>query len=168
MDTPTHRDEGRERGRLAALLELAALDTPPNPGLDELVEFARVRFQVPIALVSLLDETRQWFKAKAGLRTSGTPRADAFCDRTIARDDVTVVPDAATDPRFAGNPLVLGPPYIRFYAGAPLEYGGQRVGSFCVVDVEPRGFGERDRHDLKVLARAAVAELEMEKARRFL
>ena len=157
-----------EKIRLKALQDLAALDTPPEPALNDLVEFARLRFVVPTAFVSLVAESRQWFKAKAGLDADETPREHSFCTHTIQQRHVIVVEDARVDFRFSDNPLVLGPPKIRFYAGAPIIYRQQAIGSFCIIDNVPRLFTDDDRNDLMVLARATVAELEMSRARRFL
>lgn len=147
---------------------LIVLDTPPELALDELVEFARVRFIVPTAFVSFVAESRQWFKAKAGLDAEETPREHSFCTHTTQQRHVLVVEDARVDSRFSNNPLVLGPSKIRFYAGAPLIYRQQAIGSFCIIDNVPRLFTDADQKDLVVLAKATVAELEMSRARRFL
>ena len=112
--------EQRERQRQNALDELQILDTPPEAGFDELTRLAALYFGTPIALVSLIDRDRQWFKSKVGLQVSQTPRDIAFCDTAIRSSDVLVVNDALADPRFANNPLVLDAPKVRFYAGAPL------------------------------------------------
>ncbi|EWY40738.1 hypothetical protein N825_32950 [Skermanella stibiiresistens SB22] len=144
------------------------LDTPPEPAFNDIVNFARQRFMVPTALISLIDESRQWFKAKAGADAEETPREYAFCAHTIQQRRVLVVEDARVDPRFANNPYVVGPPRIRFYAGAPLIYKQQAIGSFCIIDDAPRLFTNVDQQDLVVLAKATVAELEMSRARRFL
>ncbi|HZF79983.1 MAG TPA: GAF domain-containing protein, partial [Rubrivivax sp.] len=115
----------------------------------------------PMALISLVDEDRQWFKAGIGLDgLAGTPRAVALCAHAIVGDDVLVVPDARADPRFVDNPLVTGEPYIRLYAGAPLVMpGGERVGTLSVLDVEPRELNEQQRHQLQALAGIASAAL---------
>jgi GAF domain-containing protein len=130
----------REATRLAALMGTSVLDTPPEPAFDALVRQAAARFRVPIALISLVDAERQWFKAAVGLPAGHeTPRSQAFCDHAIRGMGVMVVPDARSDPRFAGNPLVTGAPCIRFYAGAPLTLaGGARLGTLCVIDRLPR------------------------------
>lgn len=157
-----------EEDRLHALYDLAVLDTPPEPAFDDIVGFARQRFMVPAALISLVAESRQWFKAKAGLDVEETPREYAFCSHTIQQQQVFVVEDARVDPRFAKNPFVIGAPKIRFYAGAPLIYKQQAIGSFCIIDDAPRLFTDADQKDLFILAKATVAELEMSRARRFL
>jgi GAF domain-containing protein len=152
----------REAARLAALMGTAVLDTPPEPAFDALVQRAAARFRVPIALVSLVDAERQWFKAAVGLPAGHeTPRSQAFCDHAIRAAGVMVVPDAGADPRFADNPLVTGAPRIRFYAGAPLTLaGGARLGTLCVIDRVPRhDFGRDAVAALEDLARSATALL---------
>ncbi len=151
----------RETDRLAALRSLEVLDTPPSAALDALVECARRTLNMPISLVSLVDDTRQWFKAVAGLPVSETSRDVAFCNHTIAGTGVFVVEDAAADPRFSNNPLVSGDPKIRFYAGAPLTIGsGHTLGSLCVIDREPRTLSDAEKATLTDLALVAVALLE--------
>jgi GAF domain-containing protein len=156
----------REAERLAALVGVAVLDTPPEPEFDALVRQAADRFGVPISLVSLVDADRQWFKAATGLPPGAeTPRALAFCDHAIRDEAVLVVPDAAADPRFAENPLVTGAPNIRFYAGAPLTLpAGARLGTLCVIDTVPRpDFGPEAAAALDALASAAAALLARRK-----
>ncbi len=149
-----------ETARLSALHRLQVLDTPPEPAFDRIVEIARSVFDVPIALISLIDSERQWFKAKCGLAVSETHRDLAFCSYTILHDTVLVVPDATRDPAFAKNPLVTGEPHIRFYAGAPLiTEPGIRLGSLCIIDRRPRRFDESDARTLAGLAQVTVGEL---------
>lgn len=158
MPHPLHP---RETDRLAALRSLAILDTPPSAALDALVACARRALNMPISLVSLIDDTRQWFKAATGLPLNETSRDVAFCNYTIAGEGIFVVEDAAADPRFSDNPLVSGDPKIRFYAGAPLTIGsGHRLGSLCVIDREPRTLSASERATLNDLALVAVALLE--------
>lgn len=149
-----------EPDRLSALHRLQLLDTPPEAAFERLVALARVLFDVPIALISLVDTERQWFKAKCGLAVNETSREFAFCDYTILHDTVFVVPDATRNATFSQNPLVTGEPRIRFYAGAPLVVGpGLRLGSFCIIDTKPRAFGETDSRNLRGLAQAALSEI---------
>ncbi|WP_371998749.1 GAF domain-containing sensor histidine kinase (plasmid) [Tistrella mobilis] len=155
--TPAGRDPARERRRLAHLDRLGVLDTPPEPGFDRIVNIVADICQAPIVLVSLIDRDRQWFKARRGLDVSETPRDWAFCDHALARASVLEVPDAAQDPRFAGNPLVVGPPFIRFYAGAPIRLSdGIALGTLCVIDPEPRPDGLDDRQTRMLEAHAAL------------
>lgn len=133
---PAPPDEER---RLAALQGLGILDTEPEERFDRLTRLAAALFDVPIALVSLVDQDRQWLKSCQGLSVRETPREVSFCAHAILRREVMVVPDTLLDPRFADNPLVLGEPRIRFYAGYPLSLpGGECVGTLCVVDSRPR------------------------------
>jgi GAF domain-containing protein len=128
-----------EEQRLEALRELGLLDTHSDPEFDALVQEAAALLKTPIALVSLVDEHRQWFKARVGLDAAETPVAVSFCAHAIQSDAPMVVPDAREDARFADNPLVTGDPSIRFYAGAPLTTSsGWRVGTLCVIDQTPR------------------------------
>lgn len=135
--------------RLRALHELLILDTPPEERFDRIVAFAAQELEVPIALVSLVDRNRQWFKSRVGLAACETGRDISFCGHALMEHDTLVIPDALADLRFADNPLVLGPPFIRFYAGAPLTLpGGSTVGTLCVIDTRPR---QPDRTDLAIL-----------------
>ncbi|MFY8106894.1 MAG: GAF domain-containing sensor histidine kinase [Elstera sp.] len=151
-----------EAARLEELHNFCALDTDDDPRLDHLVQLATRLLECPIALVSLLDSDRQWFKAKIGLETKEMPRRIAFCAYAILDDDVMIVEDALVDPRFVGNPLVSDPPYIRFYAGAPLiSETGFRLGTLCVIDQRPRTFSDAQRSLLKELAQMAVDTLDL-------
>jgi diguanylate cyclase (GGDEF)-like protein/PAS domain S-box-containing protein len=152
--------------RLGTLHDLRILDTSPEDHFDAVCNTAAAMFGVPIALVSLIDRDRQWFKAKCGLSVEGTPRDLAFCSHAIMADDVLVVEDAYLDPRFSGNPLVTGAPGIRFYAGAPLILGsGAALGTLCVIDTKPRPFDEAQRLRLRDLARIVVAHIELHRGR---
>lgn len=149
-----------EAQRLAALHRLQVLDTPPEPAFERIVSIAKETFRVPVALVSLIDEHRQWFKARCGLDVPGTPREQAFCNYTILDDTIFVVGDTLANPTFATNPLVVGPPFIRFYAGAPLTVAsGIRLGSLCIIDTQPRTFDADDTRRLAGLAQVVVGEL---------
>ncbi|MEO0602679.1 MAG: GAF domain-containing protein, partial [Myxococcota bacterium] len=154
---PKHPDEAR---RLAALRDAAVLDTPAEERFDRITRLARYLLNVPIALVSLVDEERQWFKSAHGLETRQTPRDVAFCAHAILSSEPLVVEDAHADPRFADNPLVVGAPGVRFYAGQPLlSPEGLPLGTICVIDQRPRTFGPELREQLTLLGRLAQAEL---------
>src|SRR5436190_235345 len=144
----------QERRRLGRLRLLAVLDTEPEPLFDGLVHLAASICDMPISLVSLVDDKRQWFKANLGLEDTGeTARDIAFCAHAIEGEDVMQVSDATQDARFAANPLVLGDPKIRFYAGAPITMpGGERIGTLCVIDRRPRELTPEQRRSLRELA----------------
>lgn len=151
-----------EDSRLAALRALNVLDTPAEAEFDALVQVASTVCDTPISLVSLVDEGRQWFKARRGLPdATETPRDMAFCAHAILDDELFVVNDAAADARFADNPLVTGSPEIRFYAGAPVRLAsGHRVGTLCVIDRRPRQLDATQRDVLISLSRAVSRALE--------
>jgi diguanylate cyclase (GGDEF)-like protein/PAS domain S-box-containing protein len=151
-----------EAARLASLLALEVLDTTAEQEFDALARAAAAVCGVPIALISLVDAQRQWFKANVGLPgVSETPRDVAFCAHAILEDSLFVVPDAARDSRFDDNPLVVGQPGIRFYAGAPISLSdGSRVGTLCVIDREPRQLTDSQRAVMQHLSVAASRALE--------
>ncbi len=148
-----------EQDRLKALDSLDVLDTPAEQRFDRFTRLAAMTFGVPIALVSLVDGDRQWFKSRCGLDVTEMPRSIAFCSHAVAQDDMLVVEDALLDPRFADNPLVTGAPHVRFYAGQPLHSDGQPVGTLCIVDRAPRRFTPQQRQALRDLADLAETEL---------
>ena len=151
------QDEGV---RLKALRSLDVLDTPSEERFDRLTRLAKRMFDVPIALVSLVDEDRQWFKSCIGLNVSETPRDISFCGHAILGNEIFIIPDAIKDERFSDNPLVLNEPYIRFYAGCPLRYlDGSMLGTLCIIDTQPRVLNEEDLDALKDLAELAEHEL---------
>lgn len=149
-----------EQQRLAALRSLKILDTGAEERFDRLARLASRIFDVPIALVSLVDENRQWFKSRVGLEACETSREISFCGHAILDNDIFVVEDASMDERFADNPLVTGDPDIRFYAGCPLRYlDGSKLGTLCLIDRKPRKLSESDRVALRDLAELAENEL---------
>jgi diguanylate cyclase (GGDEF)-like protein len=151
-----------ERDRLEDLRSLDILDTPPEERFDRLTRIANRLFDVPIALVSLVDEDRQWFKSSVGLPARETPRDISFCGHAILGDEIFVVNDTATDKRFFDNPLVSDDPLIKFYAGCPLtSQNGYKLGTMCLIDREPRGFTKQDRAILKDLAAMVEREIEL-------
>jgi len=159
MQVPYFPDD--ETRRLASLRALLVLDTPPEERFDSLTAYAAATFDVPIALVSLVDENRQWFKSRCGLGAEATGRDVSFCGHTILQSGVMIIEDALADPRFADNPLVLGDPFIRFYAGAPLRLGdGTQPGTFCLIDRKRRKLDAWAVGHLQDLARVASLELE--------
>jgi GAF domain-containing protein len=151
-----------ESKRLEALRRYQILDTPPEPMFDDVALIASSLCGTPIALMSLVDSQRQWFKARVGLDTRETPREHAFCSFTILGVETMVVEDASTDQRFARNPLVTSDPHIRFYAGAPLlDREGNALGALCVIDRKPRHLGDLQKKALEALGRTVVAHLEL-------
>ncbi len=149
-----------ELQRLEALERSGLLDGPPEERFDRLTRLARRLFDVPIALVSLVDANRQWFKSCLGLAVTETSRDVSFCGHAILSDGVFIIPDARLDPRFADNPLVTGEPHVRFYAGRPLQDAdGRRLGTLCLIDHRPRSLDARDLEDLEDLAQMAESEL---------
>lgn len=151
-----------EPERVAALQQLRILDTPAEERFDRITRTASDLFRVPIALVSLVDSQRQWFKSRTGLDASETPRAVSFCAHAILGTGPFVVEDALADSRFADNPLVVGPPGIRFYAGMPLRSdSGRKLGTLCIIDHSARHFGAADARRLHDLAAWAERELNL-------
>ncbi len=148
--------------RLQALREYRILDTPPEERFDDLTRLASQICDVPIALISLVESHRQWFKSKVGVTVQESLRNGAFCAHTILQSDLFIVPDALDDIRFMDNPFVIQPPNIRFYAGAPLQNSeGYTLGSLCVLDCVPRELTEQQKDALRVLSRQIVAQLEL-------
>jgi diguanylate cyclase (GGDEF)-like protein len=149
-----------EETRLKTLRSLNILDTSPEERFDRLTRMAKRMFGVPIALVSLVDENRQWFKSCIGLPVSETPRDISFCGHAILGDEIFIIPDATKDERFADNPLVLNEPHIRFYAGCPLRHlDGSKLGTLCIIDQKPRDLDKDELEALKDLASTAEREL---------
>ena len=149
-----------EAVRLKTLRSLNILDTSSEERFDRLTRMAKRMFNVPIALVSMVDENRQWFKSCIGLSVSETSRDISFCGHAILGDDIFVIPDATKDERFADNPLVLNEPHIRFYAGCPLRFtDGSKLGTLCIIDQKPRTLSDEDLEAIKDLASTAEREL---------
>jgi GAF domain-containing protein len=149
-----------EDARLKALRDLLLLDTLPEARYNNIVEFAAAEFNVPMVLISLVDNDRQWFKASVGMSVCETSRDVSFCGHAILAPDTLVVPDALGDVRFMDNPLVIGEPHIRFYAGAPLILpDGDIVGTLCLLDTEPRYFELADLLALGQLRSLVVEQL---------
>jgi hypothetical protein len=148
-----------EARRLAAVRSLEILDTPPEERFDRFTRMATRLFNVPVSLISLVDENRQWFKSRTGVQIDETPRNLSFCAHAILEPRPLVVPDALLDERFATNPLVTGQPRIRFYAGVPLRIAGEAIGTFCLIDTRPREPTAEDLRMLRDLGSLVEAEL---------
>jgi len=154
----------QEAARLASLRAHHILDTGSDQAFDDITALAAEICGVPIALVSLLDTDRQWFKSKVGLDIEQTPRDISFCGHAICADGTFIVEDAANDSRFHDNPVVTGGPRIRFYAGAKVhDSAGLPMGTLCIIDDRPRKFGDEQRRQLERLARQASRQLMMHK-----
>lgn len=150
-----------EPSRLDTLRLYDLLDTASEDAFDRLVKLAAVVCEKPISLVSLVDEKRQWFKARIGLDAQETERQHAFCSHAIEQDDVFIVEDTHTDPRFSNNPLVTDDPNIRFYAGAPLTMAnGHNIGTLCVIDSQPDKLSSVKQESLETIRDAVVSLIE--------
>lgn len=159
----------RESARLAALHQYAILDTPAEQSYDDLTELASQLTGLPIALISLVDESRQWFKSRRGLESSETSRDIAFCAHAILSDTPLEIEDASRDPRFEDNPLVQGEEHIRQYYGVPLTSpDGHNVGTLCVMGREPGHLQQSQRSAMSALARQVVTLLEQRRIARLL
>lgn len=159
MKPPTPKNESK---RLSVLWQYDILDTVPEEVFDDLAELASHICEAPIALITLVDEKRQWFKARVGTSVRETTRDISFCAHAILHDDLFIVSDASKDPRFKKNPLVTGQPKIRFYAGAPLKSAdGYALGTLCVVDSKPRILRDEQKKSLRILARHVETQLEL-------
>ena len=151
-----------ETARLAALRKYRILDTEPERAFDDLALLASQICETPIALITLIDAERQWFKARTGIAETETPRAVSFCTHAIGQRDLFIVPDARNDERFRDNPLVTGGPFVRFYAGAPLVTPeGHALGTICVIDSVPRTLTPEQTEALDSLRRQVQAQLEL-------
>jgi len=157
-----------EKQRLETLRGYEILDTEPEASFDDLTFLASYLCETPVALISLVDADRQWFKSKVGVSILETSRDIAFCASAILQRDVFIVPDASQDERFADNPLVVAEPKIRFYAGAPLMTHGQALGTLCVVDRVARELRPEQLEALRALSRQVVAQLDLRRNLRHL
>jgi diguanylate cyclase (GGDEF)-like protein len=158
-DRPLPADES---ARVEALRSFFILDSQSDENFDRITRLASQMLGLPVALISLVDEDRQWFLSRVGVDVCQTGREVAFCAHAICGDEVFVVTDTLNDERFRSNPLVTGPPHIRFYAGAPLHTGqGHNIGTLCVIGTEPRGLSEQEAGLLRELASLAMHQIEM-------
>lgn len=159
MNVPVPANEAQ---RLKVLWQYDVLDTVPEEVFDDLTELAARICEAPIALISLVDEDRQWFKAKVGTTMTETARDVSFCAHAITQSGLFLVSDATKDPRFRNSPLVTTDPKIRFYAGAPLVTAdGYALGTLCVIDMVPRKLRPDQQQALLILARHVVSQLEL-------
>src|SRR5205085_10575872 len=151
-----------EKKRLRVLWQYDILDSVPEELFDDLTELAARICEAPIAMITLVDEDRQWFKSKVGVSVNETSRDISFCSHAIGQSDLFIIPDATQDERFADNPLVTSDPKIRFYAGAPLiTPDGYALGTLCVIDKVPRELRVDQKSALRVLARHVMTQLEL-------
>lgn len=151
-----------EKERLANLKEYNILDTPEEDSFNEIVKLASIICNAPISTISLIDEKRQWFKAKIGIDDTETPREQAFCAHAINGNDLMVVPNAINDERFYDNPMVTNAPDIRFYAGMPIVTpDGNKLGTICVIDRKPRNLDDDQKFALQILAKNVMTLLEL-------
>lgn len=159
MSAPVPKNEKK---RLKVLWQYEVLDTVPEEVFDDLTDLAAHICETPIALISLVDEDRQWFKSKIGMTISETSRDVSFCAHAITSEGLLIVPDATKDKRFKDNPLVAGGQRIRFYAGSPLiTPDGHALGTLCVLDKRPRTLRPEQQQALRVLAHHVMTQLEL-------
>jgi len=159
MGFPKPSNESR---RLKVLWQYEVLDTVPEEMFDDLTELAASVCEAPIALVSLVDEDRQWFKSAKGVNLQETDRNISFCAHAICQPGLFIIPDARKDLRFKNNPLVVGEPKVRFYAGSPLiTPDGYALGTICVLDTKPRTLSSSQNRALQLLSRVVVSQLEL-------
>lgn len=152
-----------EEDRLKAVKDLAILDTPVEARFDRITKLAIKLFDVPISTLTIMDSDREWFKSCRGVDVKESPRLISFCGHVVAsEDEILVIEDTKLDPRFADNPMVVGAPFIRFYAGVPIfSLSGERIGVMCVKDIKPRHFTESQKFMLETLASWADLEVNI-------
>ena len=156
-----------EPQRMQTLRDYEVLDTPPEAVYDDIAHVAAGVCDTPVALITLVDGTRNWFKAKIGVDVTESPRDLSFCGHAILRSEIFEVTDASVDERFTDNPLVRSAPHIRFYAGAPLiTPEGHKLGTICAIDVRPRRLTEAQRDTLSALSRLVMRQLDRRRAGR--
>lgn len=159
MKAPLPKNEAK---RLSVLWQYDVLDTVPEEVFDDLTDLAAHICEAPIALISLVDENRQWFKSRVGISLKETSRDISFCAHAILKNGLFVVADATKDPRFRDNPVVTGPPKVRFYAGVPLRSpDGYALGTLCILDKKPKRLRPEQKRALMVLARHVETQLEL-------
>lgn len=154
---PTPSNEGL---RMKALRELHILYTDQEERFDRITRLGARVLNAPIVMISLVDTDRQWFKSCIGVDTRETPRSVSFCGHAILQDDLFIIENALEDERFHDNPLVTGDMHIRAYAGRPLKFNGQNIGTFCIMDTKPRKFTEQEKSDLNDIGHWVERELE--------
>ncbi len=158
-EAPIPKDELK---RIAAVYALDLLDTLPEERFDQLTRCATLIFHVPISTLTIIDANREWFKSCQGLSQTEGDRAISFCGHALVEHKILVVPDTTKDERFADNPMVIGKPFIRFYAGVPImSADGARIGVFCIKDIKPREFSKEDVEILQGLAEWAELEINV-------
>ena len=149
--------------RVEFLRSLMVLDTAPDKNLDRIVNLASVAFNVPVAVISLIDENRQWIKSVKGMSIDETPRENSICNKTIESDDLFEAPDTTQHPLLRDNPFVTKSPYVRYYIGAPIKVSGYRIGALCLLDFKPReAMTQVQRETLQALADIAAREIYMQ------
>ncbi len=153
-----------EQNRLQLLRSYGILDTGPEEEFDDITRAASLVCGTPIATITLIDESRQWFKSRIGLESQESPREFSFCAQAIEHSEPFIVPNAEKDSRFSHNPLVTGAPNIRFYCGMPLRSEGHGLGTLCVIDRTPRTLTPEQMQILKVLTDAVLSRLQLRRA----